>query len=398
MAFDPNDPKLAQTSDTMFQGYLDPEQAQDYFAEAEKFSIVQQVARKIPMGATGVKIPHWTGDVTAEWLGEGEMKPITKGNLTKQVVKPAKIATIFTASAEVVRANPANYLGTMRTKVGTAIALAFDAAVLHGTNTPFGAYIDQTTKKSSIANAGAHNAYKGIAVNGLNKLVTAGKKWTGTLLDDISEPILNGALDASDRPLFVESTYDSQVTPFRSGRIVGRQTVLSDHVANGTTVGYMGDWNQIVWGQVGGLSFDVSDQATLNFGTEAEPNFVSLWQHNLVAVRVEAEYGVLVNDPNAFVKLTNVPDPVTYTLSLGGADGGNYTLTLNGIGPSATIAHNASASTVKTAIVGIDDGVAAADVTVTGSAGTYTVTVPGTLTANFAALTNATSPALTVTG
>jgi hypothetical protein len=30
---------------------------------------------------------------------------------------------------------------------------------------------------------------------------------------------------------------------------------------------------------------------------------VSLWQNNLVAVRVEAEFGVLVNDPESFVKL-----------------------------------------------------------------------------------------------
>jgi hypothetical protein len=46
----------------------------------------------------------------------------------------------------------------------------------------------------------------------------------------------------------------------------------------------------------------------------------------------------------------------------------------------ATIAFNAAASVVKTAIVGIDDSILAADVTVTGSAGVYTVTVPGVLT------------------
>ena len=312
MGFSPNDANLAQTSDTMFSGYLEPELAQDYFAEAEKTSIVQRVARKIPMGPTGVKIPHWTGDVTAEWIGESEMKPLTKGDLSKQVVVPHKIATIFAASAEVVRANPANYLGTMRTKVAEAIALAFDRAVLHGTNSPFGAYVDQTTKSVSIADtnpttAGAQgNAYQAIAVNALSLLVNAGKKWNGTLLDNVAEPIINGAVDANGRPLFVESTYEGLTTPYREGRIVGRTTILSDHVANGTVVGYAGDWNQIVWGQVGGLSFDVSDQATLNFGTEASPNFVSLWQHNLVAVRVEAEYGVLVNDKDAFVKLTNV--------------------------------------------------------------------------------------------
>ncbi|ASW31363.1 major capsid protein [Mycobacterium phage Lokk] len=306
-----NNAKIAQTGDSMFSGYLQPEQAQDYFALAEKTSIVQRVATKIPMGSTGVKIPHWTGNVSAQWIGEGDMKPITKGDLSSQTVAPHKIATIFVASAETVRANPANYLGTMRTKVATAIALAFDNAALHGTNTPFGTYIDQTTKVVSLADPGGAgvsdlNAYDALGINGLGLLLGAGKKWTGTLLDDTAEVILNGAKDKNGRPLFVESTYDQVVAPYREGRILGRPTILSDHVANGTTVGYMGDWSQIVWGQVGGLSFDVTDQATLNLGTFATPNFVSLWQHNLVAVRVEAEFGLLVNDKDAFVKLTNV--------------------------------------------------------------------------------------------
>jgi len=312
MAFAANNSKLAQTSDTIFSGYLDPVLAQDYFAEAEKVSIVQQIARKIPLGPTGVTIPHWNGSVSAEWVGEAGMKPITKGSLTKQSIKPAKIATIFAESAEVVRANPANYLGIMRTKIAEAIALAFDAAVLNGTNTPFGAYIAQTSKSVSLIDSGGagvatdNNAYNGLNA-ALSLLVNDGKKWNGTLFDEKVEPILNGSKDGNGRPLFLEiAPPAAQVTPFRSGSILGRQTIISDHVQNGTTLGYAGDWSQVVWGQVGGLSFDVTDQATLNFGTEGSPNLVSLWQHNLVAVRVEAEFGVLVNDPQAFVKLTNV--------------------------------------------------------------------------------------------
>lgn len=309
--FPVNNAKIAQTGDTMFSGLLTPEQSQDYFELAEKTSIVQRVATKIPMGPTGVKIPHWTGNVTAAWLGEGDMKPVTKGDMTSQTIAPNKIATIFVASAETVRANPANYLSTMQTKVATAIALAFDAAALFGTNSPFGAFVNQTTKIVSLPDPGGAgvsnlNAYDALGVTGLNLLLAAGKKWTGTLLDDTAEPILNGAKDGAGRPLFIESPYDGVVNPYREGRILGRPTILSDHVASGTTIGFAGDWSQIVWGQVGGLSFDVTDQATLNLGTFAAPNFVSLWQHNLVAVRVEAEYGLLVNDKDAFVRLTNV--------------------------------------------------------------------------------------------
>ncbi len=311
-AFPVDHTQIAQTGDTMFRGYLEPEQAKDYFAEAEKTSIVQQFAQKIPMGTTGQKIPHWIGDVSAQWIGEGDMKPITKGDMSSQTIAPHKIATIFVASAETVRANPANYLGTMRTKVATAFAMAFDQAALNGTDSPFPTNLSQTTKSVSLVDpdgAGTNadlTAYDAVAVNGLTLLVNAGKKWTNTLLDDIVEPILNGAKDKNGRPLFIESTYTEENSPFRLGRIVARPTILSDHVASGTTVGYMGDFRQVVWGQVGGLSFDVSDQATLNLGTPAAPNFVSLWQHNLVAVRVEAEYAFHCNDVDAFVKLTNV--------------------------------------------------------------------------------------------
>ena len=391
-AFSVNQAKISQTGDSMFSGMLTPEQSQDYFALAEKTSIVQKVATKIPMGPTGVKIPHWNGDVSASWLGEGDMKPITKGDMTSQSIAPNKIATIFIASAETVRANPANYLGTMRTKVATAIAMAFDSAAMHGTNSPFGAYIDQSNKVQYLGT----NAYNALGVDGLTKLVSDGKKWQATLLDDTAEPILNGSLDLNGRPLFVESTYDSMTTPFREGRILGRPTVLSDHVASGACVGYTGDFSQILWGQVGGLSFDVTDQATLNLGTFASPNFVSLWQHNLVAVRVEAEYGLLVNDPNAFVRL--VTGPLVYTVTKTGTPtGGTFTLTVNGVA-TGTIAYDASAATVKAAIVAVDDGLVAADVTVTGSAGgPWTVTVAASIGLGSAAgLTGGTSPTVTV--
>lgn len=313
----PTPSTVAKTSDTMFSGFLDPELAQDYFAEVEKVSVIQQLARKIPMGPTGVRIPHWTGNVSAKWVAEGGQKPVTKGDFTKQDVVPHKIAIIFAASSEAVRANPLNYLNTMRVKVAEAIALAFDNAVLHGTLTPFGAYIGQTTKSVSLADplgagngaAQGSNAYTALN-SALSLLLADGKKWNGTLFDDEAEPILNGAVDTAQRPLFIDATYAEINAPFRAGRVLGRPTYINDHVKNGTTIGFAGDWTQVVWGQIGGLSFDVSDQATLDLSAAQDGSgIVSLWQNNLVAVRVEAEFGVLVNDPQAFVKLTNVVTP-----------------------------------------------------------------------------------------
>jgi HK97 family phage major capsid protein len=289
----------------MFSGYLDPVLAQDYFAEVAKVSIVQQLGRRIPMGPTGVRIPHWTGEVTARWVAETEQKPVTKGDMTKQDVVPFKIATIFAASSEVVRANPANYLGMMRSKVAEAIAVSFDQAVLHKLDSPFGTALTDTTKTQELG-PNAYDALNG----GLTQLLEDGYKWTGTLLDSKTEPILNGSKDAAERPLFLEATYTDVNGPFRVGRVIGRPTYISDNVALDETVGFMGDFSKLIWGQIGGISYDVSDQATLDLSVNGDGSgIVSLWQQNMIAVRVEAEFAALVNDAEAFVKLTSAPAP-----------------------------------------------------------------------------------------
>ncbi|AUS31769.1 hypothetical protein C1M55_12060 [Rhodococcus qingshengii] len=87
------------------------------------------------------------------------------------------------------------------------------------------------------------------------------------------------------------------------------------------------------------------------------------------------------------VRLT-IETEVVNTVTIVGT--GNYTFTLNGK-TTPDIAHNATAATIKSALVALDDGISAADVTVTGSAGgPYTVTVPGALTATAGTVTSVT--------
>lgn len=85
----------------------------------------------------------------------------------------------------------------------------------------------------------------------------------------------------------------------------------------------------------------------------------------------------------------------TFTVTvLGSPTGGTFTLLVNGA-PTAAIAYNASAATVKAAIVAVDPGISASNVTVTGS-GPYSVTLPATLAHGTDALTGGTSPTTTV--
>lgn len=63
-----------------------------------------------------------------------------------------------------------------------------------------------------------------------------------------------------------------------------------------------GDWSQAAWGQGMDLTIKVSDSASY---VDENGNTVSAFQNNLVLLLVEAHYGFVVGDPNAFVAVTD---------------------------------------------------------------------------------------------
>jgi len=294
----------AATTTGGFSGFLNRDQSAPIFNKAAQQSVVQRLARQIPLGINGQSIPVVTGNLTAGWVAEGAQKPASAGTMSLKTMDPKKLAVIAVVSAEVVRANPGDYMNFIRDDVARAFAVAFDAAALHGTATPFSTYVDQTS--NSVEFTGTTPAFTSVwpdLNSGLSLLVNAGKDATGWALDSRFEPVLNGALDSSNRPLFIESPLTETAGPIRQGRLMGRDAFVGPGVyaATGKIYGYLGDWTQAAWGTVGGISYDVSTSATVT----VNGSLVSLWENNLVAVRAEAEYGFLVNDTASFVKLQN---------------------------------------------------------------------------------------------
>lgn len=292
------------TTTSQFAGFLKPDLAQPYFEQTRKSSVVQRLARKVPLGINGQEIPVVTSKATAGWVAEAGQKPATQAGLGLKTIKPHKIAAIAVVSSEVVRANPGNYITLLREDIAEAFAVAFDAAALHGSNSPFGAgqNLASTTKAVTLGTAAVASGGIYADVNsGLELLVNDGKKLTGFAFDSVTEPTFNGAVDANGRPLFVDPVYEDAA--LRGGRILGRPAYLGDGVKGGDTVGFGGDWSQAVWGVVGGISYDVSTQATVTINGE----LTSLWENNLVAIRAEAEFGFLVNDVESFVKYQTAP-------------------------------------------------------------------------------------------
>lgn len=297
-------------------GFLQPSLVGPVFERARQLSVVQSLARKVDLAPNSTNITVVTSRPTAAWVAEAGQKPTTKGGINLVNMKPQKIAAILVVSQEVVRANPGGYLATMQEELATAFAVAFDAATLHNTNNPFGAgmYIDATTKAVELGNtaAAAGGVYKDLAVTALGLLVNDSsaplnrqRRLTGFAFDLSAEPTLNGSLDTQGRPLFVPGdAIQGDNIVVQPGSVIGRPAVLTEGVADPTAhvVGYAGDWQQAVWGQIGGINYAVSDETAVTINGE----LVSLWENNLVAVRAETEFGFYLNDAKSFVKLTDI--------------------------------------------------------------------------------------------
>lgn len=378
------------------------------FDQAQEHSLVLQLGEQIPVSYGETLIPTTTkrpavgqvGTGTSNAQREGGTKPLSGTAWDTRAFSPIKLATIVTVSEEFAQKNPAGLYTQLQGDLAYAIGRGVDLAVLHGKDALRGTALQGIDTDNVIANTTNYkNLTAGNIMEGLldgYDLVNQDSKFNfdGWAVDPRFRSTLarasvfrdaNGNIDPSRVNLNAGVT-DILGLPARFGRGVGGD--LDAATDSGIRI-IGGDFSQLRWGFADQIRVKISDTASLTDGS----NTVSMWQTNQVAILVECTFGWVLGDKEGFVKFSNL-GTTTYTVALGGATAGNFKLSLNGK-PSADIAYNAAASAVKSAIVAIDDGVAAADVTVTGSAGTYTVTVPGLLEIDGTGLTGG-SPSVTV--
>ncbi|SIC87623.1 phage major capsid protein [Mycobacteroides abscessus] len=378
------------------------------FDQAQEHSLVLQLGEQIPVSYGETVIPTTTkrpavgqvGTGTSNAQREGGTKPLSGTAWDTRAFSPIKLATIVTVSEEFARKNPAGLYTQLQGDLAYAIGRGVDLAVLHGKDALRGTTLQGIDTDNVIVNTTNYkNLTAGNIMEGLldgYDLVNQDSKFNfdGWAVDPRFRSTLarasvfrdaNGNIDPSRVNLNAGVT-DILGLPARFGRGVGGD--LDAATDSGIRI-IGGDFSQLRWGFADQIRVKISDTASLTDGS----NTVSMWQTNQVAILVECTFGWVLGDKQGFVKFSNL-GTTTYTVALGGATAGNFKLSLNGK-PSADIAYNAAASAVKSAIVAIDDGVAAADVTVTGSAGTYTVTVPGLLEIDGTGLTGG-SPSVTV--
>lgn len=269
--------------------------SQEIWAETQRQSVVQQLARGIQLPGAGLTIPIITGDPVAEWVSETGEKPVSKSTFGSKNIKGYTLAVIEPFSNQFRRDLPALYTACV-SRLPLALAKTFDRTCLGFSASPGSGFDTLAAAPAVDLDADVYDGFLGA----LSSVVDEDADVTAWALSGQGEVAALAAKDKQDRPLFIDSvTREGSV-----GQVLGRPVYKTPHAFNGAngTVGFGGDWGSAVWGYVEAISISISDQASLTVAGEEEQ--INLWQRNMFAVRAEFEVGFAVRDVNRFVRIT----------------------------------------------------------------------------------------------
>lgn len=264
--------------------------------KTQERSAVMTLAQQIKLPGLGLTIPVITGDPEAAWVSETAKKPVKAGTLATKIMQPYTLAVIVPFSNQFRRDVPALYQELVK-RLPLALGKKFDATVFGAVDAP-GSNFD--TLKDCTAQEIGTNAYNGL-VAADSDIAEHDGILNGWVLAPQGKAILLKAVDNNKRPLFINNVAEGAVP-----MILGAKTMQSKgaYIPDATAakkdiVGFAGDWTQAMYGTVEGVQIAISDQATLQDGSET----INLFQQNMFAVRAEIEVGFRC-DTTVFNKLT----------------------------------------------------------------------------------------------
>lgn len=296
------DPNLINTGDFFF----DQTTVNVDLSNSRKYSWVQQLGTQVSFGYAGGRYINLS-DIQGGFVGaESGKKPVANPTTVKGEIAVREWAVVVPVSKRLFDSNPQNAINLIRQRIPEAFARDFDLLAATGAGVSGQSALSDVTKTVSLGTATRADGGVWADFNaGLYALVNDNRKLTGTVLDTVIEPVINGAVDLQGHPLFVDSPVGPDTNEvLRQGRLLGRPARFVEDLATGTgatkTVGYMGDWSRLLWGTVGGVDYMVSTEGTYvdDAGTTH-----SAVQENLILFRAEALIGVQVADPAAFVRV-----------------------------------------------------------------------------------------------
>ncbi|WP_062077693.1 phage major capsid protein [Demequina globuliformis] len=281
---------------------LPPEVSQEIWQDIQDASVVMGLARRVSLSGAGTVYHEVLTDSEPAFVGETERKPVSNATVGNKTLVPHKIAVVQTYSDEFRRDLPGLF-NALVSRLPGALGKTFDNAAIHGIGAPASNFDDLSGASGvSILNTtpGSDDAYAGfLAALGAVPNLSA---WA---LAPAGEILALGNRDTSGSPIITQNVQTEGSVGSILARPVFRSANAGTETTDPHTVGIAGDWSKAVWGQVEGVSIDISDNPVY----AANGDLISAgWQDNMISVRAEIHVGFIA-DTSKFVRLTGT-DPV----------------------------------------------------------------------------------------
>jgi HK97 family phage major capsid protein/HK97 family phage prohead protease len=245
--------------------------------------------RRVPFN---IAVPIETASGTAQWVGEGAPKPLTKLTLTNKTLLWAKCAAIVAITKELARFSQPDAETVVRDSMVQTLINFYDAH-----------FISATAAVTSVSPAGILNGISSTAVTGTTAaalrtdLATILQKMTAHKVPLTNIVLLMSATTAAALSMMIT---DLGVRLFpditRVGGLLETYPVIISE-AVGTNIIAL-NASDVLLAEDPGVQVDVSDQASVEMsdtpllGDEspvvtASTIYKSFWQNNLIGIRVE---------------------------------------------------------------------------------------------------------------
>jgi len=257
-------------------------------------SAIMQLARRIELPGHGAVVPVITGDPTAYFVDETDVKTASDATLTAKTMKPRTIAIIETFSNQFRNNNEALY-AEMVARLPKLLAQRFDQEVFTGT-----AVNGFDTLKNASAVSINSDPWGGL-VAARAAVEAADGELTGWAMANQGITKLLGTKGSDGHPLFTEAVTDKEYARLIGEPVVKAKKAYSAKTSSADEVlGFAGDWNKALWGIVNDVNIQIADQASIT-------GVGNLFEKNMFAVRCEIEVGFVAAEAGQFVKLTGTP-------------------------------------------------------------------------------------------
>jgi hypothetical protein len=246
-------------------------------AAGSPFSVLDRIGfTRVPFN-TSVPI-EGASSVAVQWTGAGLMKPVGQLSLTAESLPPRKIAGILALTKELERASTPSAIGFVRDRLSRALVAFTDSAAFLPT---FDAVTNVAPASLTAAPLSAVSVPGTDPWEDIAALVAAFVSGGGRLE---RAAFVLGSTNAVALQLIGGRVFED-LTP-TGGRLAGVDAYASDALTN---IVALVDRDRIILADDGGISVDMSTQSSLRLddGGGSGTETVSLWQNNMVGVRVE---------------------------------------------------------------------------------------------------------------